>query len=285
MSATITTVGSMLERYRTGLAGLYDVHEAKAIARSVFRESFGWDMAQLEERRPEQMDELEFETLSRTLDRLVSGEPLQYILGHTWFMGLRIHTASGVLIPRPETEEMVDRIANAGPTFKCIADLGTGSGCIAIALKKAFPAASVMGIDISLEALRIAERNAVENMIEVDWRHEDILRSTSELCDGCDLIVSNPPYIPRSEAQELDPHVRAHEPDIALFVENDDPLVFYRAITVKAKDALNKGGQLWFECHFNYASQVADLVRAHGFESVELVQDMSGNPRFIQAIR
>jgi release factor glutamine methyltransferase len=279
------TVGFVLDSYRSSLSDRYGTGEVRAIARSVFSEILGWDAAQLETRKLEPLDSAEVERLVAALDRLRSGEPLQYVLGHVRFMGLDIAVTPSVLIPRPETEEMVDLIGRHVPLFQRIVDVGTGSGCIAIALRSIFPGAEVVGMDVSLDALAVARANGSSTGMEVEWRAVSILDPGVSLPSRCDLVVSNPPYIPLAEAAGLDEHVRAHEPHIALFVENDDPLLFYMAIAEKAMVALVKGGQLWFEGHHLYASDVGSVLERMGYKDVRVIKDLSGLPRFINATR
>ena len=279
------TVGAMYDRFVSTMAELHGMQEAKAITRLVFENAFGWDRIQLDTNRSTVLDEKAHGELDDTLDRLKKGEPVQYILGEVQFTGLRINVAPGVLIPRPETEEMVDRFIRTGTLPKRILDIGTGSGCIALALKHAFPAAEVIGVDVSQTALDIASANAGYLDLSVVWRCADILHSRDVYDGEHDLIISNPPYIPEAEADTLSTHVRGHEPLLALFVTDNDPLLFYRSIAENGFSALAKGGSLWFECHTNYAEEVATLVKSFGYDEVELIHDMSGNPRFTRAVR
>lgn len=285
MRVADNTVGSVLDLYRSELAELHGAREATAMARSVFQEALGWDMAQLEWRKMETLSESELIKVYSPLTRLRAGEPLQYVLGHVRFMGLSLRVGPDVLIPRPETEEMVDMICNQGQAFKKIVDVGTGSGCIALALKKRFPMAEVIGLDISEGALRIARANAVSNGMDVRWEQCDVLLPGRSFPDGCDLVVSNPPYVPRSEEVTLAPHVRDHEPHGALFVDDADPVLFYRAIGEKAMPALRPGGELWFEGHHLYTREAASALRSIGYSDVVVIDDLSGSNRFIRAVR
>jgi len=285
MRITDNTVGSMLDLYRSELIGRYDTREATAIARIVFQEAFGWDVAQLEWRKAYSLSGSELLKVYTPLTRLSIGEPLQYVLGHVQFMGLSLKVGPGVLIPRPETEELVDMIGRQGRVFQKILDIGTGSGCIALALKKRFPQAELVGMDISEEALRIARSNAVSNGMDVRWEQNDVLQVDSISADAFDLIVSNPPYVPRSEEPTLASHVREHEPHAALFVEDDDPVLFYRAIGQKATQALVPGGELWFEGHHLHTPEAAAVLRTMGFHDVTVIDDLSGSHRFIRAVR
>lgn len=281
----IITVGAMHERYISALAELHGMQEAKAITRLVFENTFGWDRIQLDANHATLLDDQGKEKLLNTLDRLLKGEPLQYIIGEVHFMGLTIRVAPGVLIPRPETEEMVDRIIRKGKPPTRILDIGTGSGCIALALKHVFPTAAVIGVDVSQAALDIATTNAERLGISVLWQWADVLQNKDVYDQEYDLIISNPPYIPEAEANTLCTHVRAHEPSLALFVTDKDPLLFYRSIAENAFGALVKGGSLWFECHLKYADEVATLLKNFDYVQVELINDLSGNQRFVHATR
>jgi release factor glutamine methyltransferase len=206
-------------------------------------------------------------------------------LGSTTFHGLRINVDPAVLIPRPETEELVDRIIRAQTaTPGRIIDIGTGSGCIALALKQAFPAAQVIGVDISADALDVGRRNAALNGLEVEWRLLDVLVPDASL-GAVDLMVSNPPYVPRSDESGMEPHVRDHEPHLALFVEDEDPLLFFRSIAQLGLRSLAFDGQLWFEGHHHYTKEIPALLLSMGYAEVQLLNDLSGKPRFISARR
>jgi release factor glutamine methyltransferase len=285
MRVATNTVGSLLDLYRSELTPIFGSSEARAVVRFVFEHAFGWDQSQLEANRTIALSESELLKVYAPLTRLRMGEPLQYVLGHVRFMGMNIGVAPGVLIPRPETEEMVDLILRSGRTYTSVLDVGTGSGCIALALKKHAPNATVHGMDVSAEALSIAQRNADRLGLAVEWLHQDVLDPSATLPGRLDLVVSNPPYVPRSEEASLDPHVREHEPHLALFVDDADPLLFYRIIAQRAWDLLVPEGELWFECHYRYAEAVADMVNAQGFSGVRLLHDLSGSPRFIRAHR
>jgi release factor glutamine methyltransferase len=285
MRVTDNTVGALLDLYRAELIGLYDAHEAMAIARAVFQEKFGWDMAQLEWHKKDALNESELLKVYTPLTRLRTGEPLQYVLGHVRFMDLSLNVAPGVLIPRPETEEMVDMIGRQGHEFLRIVDVGTGSGCIALALKRRFPLAEVTGMDISEDALRIARSNSVSNNLEVSWQHCDVLQASTQFPDACDLIVSNPPYVPRCEEAGLASHVRDFEPHGALFVDDGDPVLFFRSIGEKARHTLVAGGELWFEGHHLHTPEAAEALRSMGYIDVTVIDDLSGAHRFIRAVR
>lgn len=279
------TVGSLYELYHTELSPLFGASEARAMARAVFQGALGWDMIELDARRSAALSGSEVLKVYTPLARLRTGEPLQYILGRTWFMGMELAVAPGVLIPRPETEEMVDLILRTGRSFGRIVDIGTGSGCIALALKKHLPASTVIGLDVSTEALTIARGNGERLGMDVEWMEQDVLRPASKLPSDLDLVVSNPPYIPAMEKGTLERHVREHEPHLALFVADDDPLLFYRVIAQQAMGSLVAGGEIRFEAHHRHAGEVGQLLRALGYHHVNVLRDLSGSERFIHATR
>jgi release factor glutamine methyltransferase len=276
------SVNAVLASYGLRLAHLHPASEIVAIQRAVFEHQLGWDRAQLEMRRGEKLSESEVLKVFLPLKRLERGEPLQYVLGSVRFHGLEIHVAPGVLIPRPETEELVDLIIRSGEVPRCIVDIGTGSGVVALALKQAFQGARVVGIDSSEEALRVARANGARLGLDVDWILMDILSDQARLPQQVDLVVSNPPYIPWSEAKGMSPHVRDQEPAIALFVEDTDPHRYYRRI---AELARSSSTSLWFEGHHRSVVGAAEVVRATGFGNTEVMNDMSGSTRFIHAVR
>lgn len=283
--ATDNRVSSVLAQYKEQLAGQYDEGEARAIARAVFMEKLGWDAARMEQRKLESLHESDLLKLYLPLKRLRAGEPLQHILGRVRFHGMELSVGPDVLIPRPETEELAEHILQDGFTPSLIADVGTGSGCIALALKQGFPSARVIGIDASRDALARARSNGNDLGLRVEWVEDDALAAGFELPDGVDLVVSNPPYIPVEEAESLLARVRAREPYMALFAPAGDPLAFYRAIGSATRRSLVPRGRLWFECHWKHAQAVAQLLRELGFESVTVITDMSGQERFVRCVR
>jgi len=217
--------------------------------------------------------------------RLKKFEPIQYILGETEFYDLPFKVNESVLIPRPETEELVDWIKteNTDNETKSILDIGTGSGCIAISLKHIFPKVDVSAYDISEKALETAKINAKLNNVNIRFSIVDMLNpiSTNEKWD---IIVSNPPYVPEKEKLEIQPNVLNHEPHLALFVPDNDPLLFYRQIALFAKKQLSNKGKLYFEIHRDTAKDAVKLLSEMGFVNTELRKDISGNDRMIRAI-
>lgn len=228
--------------------------------------------------------ESQLDRLSVIADEIKSGRPIQYVLGVTQFCNLQISIEEGALIPRPETEELVQRVnVELGSRFNGkIADIGTGSGCIALALKESNPLAEVIGFDVSESALSIAKLNGQNLCLGVEFVQLNALNET--LSQSFNVIVSNPPYIPKSEEQTLEKRVRDFEPSIALFVE-DDPLVFYkRILELCTSGVLLKGGLLALECHRDYAEKISKFIESkYVFEKVELVYDFQGFPRHVIA--
>jgi len=219
------------------------------------------------------------------IEKLKNSEPIQYITGETWFYGLKFKVDKNVLIPRPETEELVDWIRNdvSNAETLSILDIGTGSGCIAIGLKSVLPMADVYARDISAEALKIAAENAVLNNQKVVFQQFDILSAADE-CQSWDVIVSNPPYIPEAEKLKINSNVLDFEPHLALFVSDRNPLIFYEKIAGFGLKHLKPGGKLFFETHQNFAQACVRLLADKGFADIELRQDMYRNDRMIKAV-
>lgn len=265
------------------LSGMYEAEEATAIFGMVCERMLGIRRADVESGA--RITESDINRLNGVLDRLRSNEPVQYILGEAPFMDMWLKVNPAVLIPRPETEELVHLIVQRNTEMGLrVADLGTGSGCIAIGLAKRLNRAEVTGIDISAEALKVARANASLTGVNVNFKSLDILSDEAQLTD-LDIIVSNPPYISRKEENELAAHVRQSEPHLALFVPNGDPLLFYKAIVRHALRGLVRGGQLFFECHHSFASDVAKMCYKQGLVDVVMIADMQGRPRFVAACR
>lgn len=266
------------------LADQYESVELGPILSILIEHVTGWDQVQQvihKDNTISAAQELAFETAATAL---LAGRPIQYITGKTWFMGEPYNVNEQVLIPRPETEELVDWVieyaAIKGKALR-ILDIGTGSGCIAIALKKALPEAIVSAIDISTGAIKIAAANAAALKADIEWIALDIL-NTAFLPDQYDVIVSNPPYIPMQEMKNMELQVTDHEPNIALFVPDEDPLMFYRTIARLAKLHLSTNGQLFFEIHYDQGDAIIALLNEMGYHA-ELRQDIYGKDRMVRA--
>lgn len=219
------------------------------------------------------------------LDNLLHYKPYQYILGKAYFYDFELEVNKYTLIPRPETEELVDLILRSENNNNLkILDIGTGSGCIALALARHMESVEIYGCDVSMKALEIARINAGKMNLKVDFFHCDILK-TNELDIKFDIIVSNPPYIPKIEKKLMSANVLNFEPESALFVENDNPLIFYKHISILAEISLVKEGKLYFECNEYNAKEVAELVRKLSFHKVEILKDMQGKDRILIATK
>lgn len=236
-----------------------------------------------------EVSESDFEKWQTIISELKTEKPIQYITGEAWFYGLRFEVNENTLIPRPETEELVEWIVD-GLKLKGkgqrVLDIGTGSGCIPIALKKEIPSAQVSAIDISEKALERARKNALNNQVEVNFVHQDILQSTNlHIAKSSnqlfDIIVSNPPYVRNLEKQEIKRNVLEYEPHLALFVEDSDALLFYRKIAQLALKSLTPNGKLFFEINQYLAKETVELVEQLGFKNIELRKDFIGNDRMI----
>lgn len=268
------------------IATSYDDGEARAIARILIEELFGLSYADIVCGATEQLSADDTLRLDTAVRRIEQGEPLQHVLGYADFCGNRFCVNGSVLIPRPETEWLVDEGAklmdgSIASSPKRILDIGTGSGCIAISLKLRLGDAYVEAWDISEEALRTAQDNADALKAEVVFRKRDALKAENTAAPW-DLIVSNPPYICDSERSAMDDNVLLHEPHTALFVPDDDPLRFYRAIARYALLTLNAGGSLLFECNTRYAEATGEMMREMGFEEVTVSDDCFNLPRFVR---
>lgn len=301
---------------RSELTSLYGAGEAAAIARLVMEVKYGASMTDvLTKPLPPTSTDAE---LSAIVQRLKGGEPVQYVLGEAFFCGHRIEVGPGVLIPRPETEWLARHplsslalrsAAMADGEGLRILDMCTGSGCIALALKKMYPAACVEAADVSPEALAIAQRNFRAHGLGVITRQVDLLDPEfmasvwpssevdgynrtgdsggkeplllRERSEGISLIVSNPPYVLDRERTDIEPHVLEHEPALALFVPDDDPLRFYRPLARLGRALLCEGGELRVECNTAYADAVAQLFEREGFAGVQVHEDCFGMPRFV----
>lgn len=269
-----------IDRITSRLTGLYDAREARSIARLLVCERAGITQSAL---LTDPGAELTVEGLDRDVERLAAGEPLQYLLGGSEFYGRRFTVREGVLIPRPETEELVDRIIRSEQGVPCrILDVGTGSGCIAATLALELPEAELFAADIAEEALTVAGENFRRLGARVTLRRADALKELSErFPEPFDVIVSNPPYVPESDRAAMHPNVRDHEPALALFVPDDDPLRFYRAIARAGRQMLRPGGRLWFEIYERAAAELAAMLAGEGYTAIERYRDLFDKERMI----
>ena len=271
------------------LEGIYPPEEIRAIMRLIWEDVCEFSPVDVILRKDTVLDESLRKKIEVIVEKLLRQEPIQYILGHTYFDGERFKVGSGVLIPRPETEELTHLIIreNKNRQLRKIADIGTGSGCIAIALSRHFHDCCIEGWYISPEALRIATENNRNLGATVSFFQRDILQyipAAEALCTY-DLIVSNPPYIVPSEMAGMEPHVLDYEPHTALFVPEDDPLLFYRAIARVGKGLLRKGGKLYFEINPIFARDMSEMLSSEGYDNIRTDNDLFGRQRFTSATR
>lgn len=291
------TIHDVFAAFKQGLNAVYDVNETEAITLLVISEISGLSKAQIKAFYDKEITIEQAERLNTLLTRLQTGEPVQYILGYTEFYGLPFKVNPSVLIPRPETEELVEWILtsiNDKYSNLSMLDIGTGSGCIAISLKKNLSKASVSAIDISIGALNTARQNADLNEVDIKFIHADILNSefkiqNSETSDENKqkfaIIISNPPYVTLFDKTQMHSNVTDFEPHSALFVPEDDPLIFYKAIADLAVNNLTAGGLLFLEINESLGKETVRLLESKGFKNVELRKDMSGRDRMIKGTR
>ena len=271
------------------LSTLYPPEEIRYIVRLILSHVCGLSYNQQILCKDKQISEKEKAEILAIVNRLKKMEPLQYILCETEFYSLPIKVNPSVLIPRPETEELVDMIIKySKPLRKLkILDIGTGSGCIPIALAKHIPDATVIAIDISDAALLTAKENATLNNVDIHFIQADILNTSrsSEIIPGnFDIIVSNPPYVTEKEKDAMRENVIAYEPHRALFVPDEDPILFYKAIADFSLLKLATGGMIYFEINANYDITISEMLREKGFANIKIISDLSGKNRFISAI-
>jgi len=256
---------------------LDDPEEVHAIALALMEKYFGLTLTDVLSEK-----EIEFQDLSTITTRLNQREPLQYVLGEAEFYGRKFLVNSSVLIPRPETELLVREILEIKLNAPRILDIGTGSGCIAIMLNLEILSSKVYAVDVSQNALDIASTNSKKLGADVSFLLLDFLKD-SLLLDPVDLVVSNPPYVRNSEKELMKSNVLNYEPHEALFVPNDDPLLFYKAIALKSKTLLKVGGKVFVEINETFGNEVKDLFQSSGFSEVKIIKDLDGKDRIVTA--
>jgi release factor glutamine methyltransferase len=278
------TLLTLKQQFKTELADQYENIELSSLLSILFEHITGWNQINQVVNKDENLTQSNVDAFQNALTALKEGRPIQYITGKAWFMGNELMVNENVLIPRPETEELVDWVTEYATIIDKplqIMDIGTGSGCIAISLKLALPNCMVAGLDISEDALEVAKENAKQLNAEISWMQENIL-DTTYLPNKFDIIVSNPPYIPFKENVNMQVQVKNFEPSIALFVTNEDPLIFYRTIARLGKQYLNPNGQLFFEMHYDQGKALLALFDEMGYHA-ELRMDMFGKDRMLRA--
>lgn len=268
---------------RSRLQPYYTAEEVSALSRIVCCDLLGQAPTDYYLGKDIALSSKKEQELEDILQRLSRFEPLQYIEGRTLFLGREFWVAPGVLIPRPETEELVELMLKEIPADARILDVGTGSGCIAISLAKELPDALVTAWDVSPEALSVARVNARKLQANVRFVECDVLACQVDEVGLYDVIVSNPPYVTEAEKADMEPNVLQWEPSLALFVPDDDPLRFYRRIAVLGRDMLADGGRLYFEINRAYGREMVEMLRAMGYVGVRVEKDLSQNDRFVIA--
>jgi release factor glutamine methyltransferase len=282
---------------------IYGLEEAANIRDLVIEHATGLSKTKKVFTRQEDLSKEAIEQMMKALERLKRHEPIQYVMNKCWFYGLELYVDSNVLIPRPETEELVKwivddvrasgknvfvrRPAEADETTKLkILDVGSGSGCIALALKNTMPKAEVWGCDVSDESLNVARRNGSQLDIRVDFQAVDFLDERQQiLLPTVDIVVSNPPYVPLKDKDQMHPNVVEHEPQTALFVTDNEPLIFYRALAQFGTKRLYENGSIYMETHEDHGKDVVKLFENAGYTRVELRKDMQGKDRMVRAMK
>ena len=281
------TVKELKEQFRNELTGIFSPQEAVHMAWLIFNHLRGWSKTQMMLHEDTKLNDSEYKFIETALERLKNHEPVQYITGETEFFGLPFRVNTSVLIPRPETEELVEWILQevlSSPSPR-ILDIGTGSGCIAVALASRLPQAGIEAWDVSADALEVARSNAENNGVLVQTQQVDILNAPQDLKGPYDIIVSNPPYVRNAEKVMIEPNVTDYEPHLALFVDDRDPLIFFRHIASFAWQALKPGGRLFFEINRDFGEATSRLLTSYGFENPEVKKDLSGNSRMVKVVK
>lgn len=277
--------------YCNRLLSLYDENEANTMILMLLEHYFDIDRIQMALNPDLRLNESELLTLHFAVKELMKHRPIQYVMGETFFCDFTLKVNENVLIPRPETSEMVKMIINTcqSDNILNIIDIGTGSGCIAISMAKAFPKSNVYALDNSEQALDVARQNARNNNVKVSFLLADIMNpvifKSRDDIPKFDLIVSNPPYVRESEKKKMCRNVLDWEPSKALFVPDNDALVFYRAILRFAKNRLNDNGKIWFEINEALGNETKGLCQENGFNKVSIINDFKGKERFLVVLR
>jgi release factor glutamine methyltransferase len=280
------SIQSVINYFEEKLNGTFSNREIKLIARSFISNRLRWDSSDFISRKEEKVSESDLLFFREKIQELLSGVPFQYALGETYFYNVLLKTDKRALIPRPETEELVDWIVTEHKNTQDlrIIDIGTGSGCIPLAIKYALSSSKVSGVDVDNEALSLAKENANALNLSVDFFQYDIL-STVDMDKEWDVIVSNPPYIPVKEKADMAKHVIEYEPELALFTTNENPLVFYEKIADFAINNLSENGWLYFEIHESNADEVVNILKNRNFDEISVRKDLQGKDRMIRGKR
>lgn len=280
------TYSDLKQLFLNRLSALYSPNEAESILFFYLYYRLEMEKYQWTLRREEQLSEVCMQTITADLDRLASGFPVQYLVGKCEFFNCELSLNGKVLIPRPETEELVVEVVNRfqNRSAQRVLDVGTGSGAIALALKRYLPQAEVWATDFSENALECARENAENLKLDVKFLHHDILNDTIDsLPQDLDILISNPPYIPISEKKNLHRNVKDYEPDSALFVPDSTPLIFYKKIAQVGIELLKPTGVLLFETYHLFQNQMVEMLQSLGYKQVVITKDLQGKSRFVEA--
>lgn len=284
VSLRIMILKEAIEQLRAGLTGLAEPQEVQAMIRIICEDVFNYDPVDVALRQESELPDFAPERIADIIERLRRHEPLQYIVGHALFHGHKFKVNPSVLIPRPETEQLVDLIIDENPASDLhVLDMGTGSGCIAISLARALKFAQVDALDVSRDALVVARENAAALKVKVRFFESDML--APQPAARYDIIVSNPPYVCWSERETMESNVKDYEPGQALFVPDNDPLLFYKSIAPYAMQSLEPGGRLYLEINQRFGNEVKRLLEGCGLDEVRIIDDSYGKVRFAAATK
>ncbi len=284
MSVNISTISELRRTLTNEISAIFSTGEAQSVSRLIL-EHFGIPQIEIVKDPSALIDNKIQAEIRKIVKELHNNRPIQYILGETEFYGLTLKVNESVLIPRSETEELVEMVTGENSIdYPTVLDIGTGSGCIAIALAKHIEGSRVMAIDIDPKALELARENAVSNQVEIEFIHQSLFGfSLPEGIKKVDILVSNPPYVTQAEKKLMQPNVLEHEPGVALFVPDNDPLLFYREIIRLAKDGLAANGMIWLEINEALGKKTRTLFLENGYNAVAILKDIHGKDRFIKA--
>ena len=281
------TVGDVYSRFRSQLSKSYEANEEEQITVLAFEHVMNYRRVDVSLNKDERLGENHIKSFDKILAALNTGKPIQYVLGNSWFYGINLMVNKHVLIPRQETEELVDWIVKDIKSMpkkpSAILDVCTGSGCIALALKKEFPEIKIIAIDISEKALEVARYNAIKENLEIKFIHMDALKISLDIYP--DIIVCNPPYVMKSEKADMHQRVTDYEPSAALFVPDEDPLLFYRNISSWGLRFLKTEGRIYFEINERMGNEIIGLHSELGFSESEIKKDLPGKDRMFRAIK
>ncbi|MFD2246598.1 peptide chain release factor N(5)-glutamine methyltransferase [Pontibacter ruber] len=283
----MATVQQTLNDLRKALSAIYPEPEADAMARQVVEHVLQKSRVALSLEREAEVNEAKREVMARLLQRLLQHEPLQYVLGVAHFYGLELQVDERVLIPRPETEELVDLVVKDHRVQQHlhVLDICAGSGCIPLALAANLNTSKVYGLELSEGALEVARANAAKYNLPVEWLHQDVFEDIPGIAPhSLDIITSNPPYVLEQEKEQMRANVLQYEPHLALFVPDEDALKYYKRITDVAAILLKRGGKLYFEINEQYGGGVKELLQKAGFSNIKVVQDLFGKDRIVRAL-